>query len=108
MMTSNVRESSKEAFRERIRSGKQRTDTNRIAQFILDVNRCSNMQIAKELDMVPGTVSGIVRQLVKAKVIYQTAARSPCPITGRRVHFLIHMSRFAGEQASIFDKAGLQ
>ena len=94
-MTSNVRESSKEAFRERIRSGKQATDTSRISRFVLDVPRCTARQIAAELEMETATVSGIVNGLVKAKVLYRTELKSPCPVTGSKVHWLVHMSRIA-------------
>ena len=91
----NMKSSSVEAYRERIQTGKHQLDRDRVAEYILAYGKVTRRQIAHDLGMETSTVSGLVNQLVKAKVVYEfpDSEKAPCPITGKCVHWLTHMSR---------------
>lgn len=85
----NVREASKENYKQRLLDGTHSEQTQKVYNYIKDrQGGCTGNMIAKALDMPTATVSGIVRPMEKAGVVYRTEERFECPVTKRRVHWI--------------------
>lgn len=100
-MKTNVSVSSLCAYRSEIVGTKKNTQMAAILDYLTGKGWVSRKQIARDMEMEPGTVAGRVNELVKHGQVIVNPFLLPCPVSGRNVHFV----RVAEQQADLFGGA---
>lgn len=97
-MKTNVSETSINCYHSHVVPAKELNQCDLVEVEISRQKVCTRRMVAKALGMETGTVSARVNKLIADGLVIEAAA-SPCPITGKKVHWL----KISPAQKSMFD-----
>jgi len=97
-MKTHVSETSIDCYHSHVVPLKERRQRDLVEAEIGRQKVCTRRMVAKALGMETGTVSARVNKLIADGLVIETGA-SPCPITGKKVHWL----KISPAQKSMFD-----
>ena len=100
-MKTSVAESSLNAYHGEIIGRKESRQCDEILSWMAGKGWLSRKQIARGMDMEPGTVAGRINELVRDGAVTVSHYLQPCPISGRRVHLV----RCTESQPDLFGRA---
>lgn len=92
-----ARETSAAVYHGEIEGAREASDCELIAALVRQRGPMTRREIAGFLHMETSSVSGRVHELVASGVLHESDDIKPCPITGRRVHWLQHRDQAAGQ-----------
>ena len=93
-----ARETSAAVYHGEIEGARELSDCALIAQLVRARGPMTRREIAGYLHMETSSVAGRVNELVSTGVLVESDEIAPCPITGRRVHWLQHKDSLPGGQ----------
>jgi predicted transcriptional regulator len=97
-MKTNVSETSVNCYHGHIAPLKEMSQCDLVEAEIGRQKVCTRRMVAKSLGIETSTISARVNKLIAENRVIEDGA-SPCPITGKKVHWL----KLAEKQFSIFD-----
>ena len=100
-MKTHVRESSLNVYHGDVVGAKEFGQAETVERFVRNRTTVTRRQIATGLGMETGTVAARVNKLVADGVLIESGPLSPCPITGKRVHWLQHRDNARGQLSLI-------
>lgn len=92
-----ARDTSAAVYHGEIEGAREVSDCDLIAQLVRQRGPMTRREIAGFLHMETSSVAGRVNQLMQRGVLVESDEIAPCPITGRRVHWVRHRDQAAGQ-----------